>query len=233
MMAQLRRWLVAGLLVWVPLGVTALIVQLMVDTMDRTLLLLPQNIRPEVLLGYRIPGLGLVLTLVVVIATGVVATNLFGRQLLHLWEAILHRIPVVRGIYGAVKQLTETLFSGSGKSFRKVVLVEYPHANSWTLAFLTGEGGGRNPRQDRQGPAQRVRPDHPESNLRVLSHGAARARHRARHVSRGGTEDAAVGRRGDAGQRQIDDPGRLSEPLHLFFQVTACVPITVASPPRR
>jgi uncharacterized membrane protein len=110
--------------------------------MDRTLLLLPQNIRPEVLLGYRIPGLGLVLTLVVVIATGVVATNLFGRQLLHLWEAILHRIPVVRGIYGAVKQLTETLFSGSGKSFRKVVLVEYPHANSWTLAFLTGEGGG-------------------------------------------------------------------------------------------
>lgn len=142
MMAQLRRWLVAGLLVWVPLGVTALIVQLMVDTMDRTLLLLPQSIRPEVLLGYRIPGLGLVLTLVVVIATGVVATNLFGRQLLHLWEAILHRIPVVRGIYGAVKQLTETLFSGSGKSFRKVVLVEYPHANSWTLAFLTGEGGG-------------------------------------------------------------------------------------------
>jgi len=142
MMAQLRRWLVAGLLVWVPLGVTALIVQLMVDTMDRTLLLLPQNIRPEVLLGYRIPGLGLVLTLVVVIATGVVATNLFGRQLLHLLEAILHRIPVVRGIYGAVKQLTETLFSGSGKSFRKVVLVEYPHANSWTLAFLTGEGGG-------------------------------------------------------------------------------------------
>ena len=142
MMAQLRRWLVAGLLVWVPLGVTALIVQLMVDTMDRTLLLLPQNIRPEVLLGYRIPGLGLVLTLVVVIVTGVVATNLFGRQLLHLWEAILHRIPVVRGIYGAVKQLTETLFSGSGKSFRKVVLVEYPHANSWTLAFLTGEGGG-------------------------------------------------------------------------------------------
>ena len=142
MMAQLRRWLVAGLLVWVPLGVTALIVQLMVDTMDRTLLLLPESIRPEVLLGYRIPGLGLVLTFVVVIVTGVVATNLFGRQLLALWDAILQRIPVVRGIYGAVKQLTETLFSGSGKSFRKVVLVEYPHANSWTLAFLTGEGGG-------------------------------------------------------------------------------------------
>jgi uncharacterized membrane protein len=141
-MGGLRRYLVAGLLVWVPLGVTVLIVKLMVDMMDQTLLLLPESLRPEQLIGFRVPGLGLVLTFVVVLTTGMVVTNLFGRQLVQLWERLLDRIPFVRSIYGAVKQVAETMFSGSGKSFRKVVLVEYPHRDSWTIAFLTGEGSG-------------------------------------------------------------------------------------------
>jgi len=138
-MAALRRYLVAGLLVWVPVGVTLLIVGFLVDLMDQTLLLLPASIQPENLLGFRIPGLGLVLTGIVVLATGVIVTNLFGMQLITIGEKLLQRIPLVRSIYAAVKQVTESMFS-SGKSFRKVVLVEYPRKGMWSLAFQTGSG---------------------------------------------------------------------------------------------
>ncbi len=140
MMADIRRYLVAGLLVWVPLGVTLLIINFLVGLADQSLLLLPEGWRPDHLLGIHIPGFGFLLVLSVVFVTGVVVANLFGQQLIGLGERILGRIPVVRSIYGGVKQLTESLFSGSGKSFRKVVLVRYPHAESWTLAFLTGDG---------------------------------------------------------------------------------------------
>lgn len=138
-MGALRRYLVAGLLIWVPLGVTLLIVTFLVDLIDRTLLLLPASIQPENLIGFRIPGLGLVLTTIIVLVTGMIVTNLFGKQLVTVAERMLRRIPVVRSIYGAVKQVTESLFS-SGKSFRKVVLVEYPRQGIWTLAFQTGTG---------------------------------------------------------------------------------------------
>ena len=139
MMGALRRYLVAGLLVWVPLGVTLLIVTFLVDLIDQTLLLLPESIQPENLLGFRIPGLGVVLTTIIVLVTGVVVTNLFGMQLYTIGERILERIPLVRSIYAAVKQVTESMFS-SGKSFRKVVLVEYPRPGMWSLAFQTGSG---------------------------------------------------------------------------------------------
>jgi len=139
MMAALRRYLVAGLLVWVPLGVTLLIIGWMVSLMDSTLLLLPEPWRPEQLLGVRIPGFGFLLTAIVVIGTGVVAKNLFGRELVSLGERILSHIPVVRSIYSSVKQLAETVFSNSGNSFHRVVLVRYPHRESWTMGFLTGE----------------------------------------------------------------------------------------------
>ncbi len=139
MMATLRRYLMAGLLVWVPLGVTLLIVAFLVDLMDQTLLLLPMAIQPEHLLGFRIPGLGLVLTAIVVLLTGMVVTNLFGMQLFTIGERLLQRIPLVRSIYASVKQVTESMFS-SGKSFRKVVLVEYPRKGMWSLAFQTGTG---------------------------------------------------------------------------------------------
>jgi uncharacterized membrane protein len=140
-MAALRRYLMAGLLVWVPLGVTLLIVAFLVDLMDQTLLLLPAVIQPENLLGFRIPGLGLVLTAIVVLLTGMVVTNLFGQQLFSIGERLLQRIPLVRSIYASVKQVTESMFS-SGKSFRKVVLVEYPRRGMWSLAFQTGAGAG-------------------------------------------------------------------------------------------
>ncbi len=139
MMAALRRYLMAGLLVWVPLGVTLLIVTFLVDLMDQTLRLLPESLQPENLLGFRIPGLGAVLTAVIVFVTGMIVTNLFGMQLFNIGERILQRIPLVRSIYASVKQVTESMFS-SGKSFRKVVLVEYPRKGMWSLAFQTGTG---------------------------------------------------------------------------------------------
>jgi uncharacterized membrane protein len=139
-MAGLRRYLVAGLLVWVPLGVTLLIIGFLVDLMDQTLLLLPHAWQPEQIIGFRIPGLGFLLTFAVVLVTGVFVANLAGQQLLGLGEKLLGRIPLVRSIYGSVKQLTESMFTGGGKSFRKVLLVRYPHPGSWTLAFQTGEG---------------------------------------------------------------------------------------------
>ncbi len=137
---DLRRYLIAGLLVWIPLAVTLLIVKFLVDLIDQTLLLLPQAWQPQHLIGFRIPGLGVVLAVVVVFVTGVVVTNLFGQQLVRLGELLLARVPIVRSIYASVKQVTETLFSTSGRSFRRVVLVEFPRAGAWSLAFQTGDG---------------------------------------------------------------------------------------------
>jgi uncharacterized membrane protein len=139
-MNALRRYLAAGLLVWVPLGITVLIVGFLVDVMDKTLLLLPAAYRPEQLLGFRVPGLGVVLTLLVVLITGMIVANFFGRRLVALWEGILSRIPLVRSIYSSAKQVAETVFSGSTRSFREVVMLEYPRKGLWTLAFVTGEG---------------------------------------------------------------------------------------------
>jgi uncharacterized membrane protein len=138
-MSTLRRYLIAGLLVWLPLGVTVLVIRLLVDVMDKTLLLLPTAYQPETLIGFRIPGLGVLLSVVVVLVTGVVVANLFGRRLVEAWENLLARIPLVRSIYSAAKQVAETVFSPTGKSFRKVLLVVYPRPGMWTLAFQTGD----------------------------------------------------------------------------------------------
>lgn len=134
--------MIAGLLVWLPLGVTVLVLKLLVDAMDRTLLLLPLAWRPDTLLGFHVPGLGLLLSLAVVGITGVVVANLLGRRLVALWESLLTRIPLVRSIYLGVKQVVETVFTSDGKSFRKVVLIEYPRRGLWCLAFMTGTGLG-------------------------------------------------------------------------------------------
>ena len=141
-MSALRKYLIAGLLVWLPLGVTVLVIKLLVDVMDRTLLLLPPDWRPDALLGFHVPGLGFVLSLAVVAITGVVVANLLGRRLIAVWESLLSRIPLVRSIYNGVKQVAETVFSAGGKSFRKVVMLEYPRRGTWCLAFLTGTGLG-------------------------------------------------------------------------------------------
>ncbi len=131
----MKRYLIAGLLVWIPLGVTVIVINLLVDLMDQTLVLLPKQYQPEVLLGFHIPGLGVVLSVLVVLGTGIVVANLFGRKLVSLWESFLARIPLVRTIYASVKQILETVFSSTGQSFRKVLLVEYPRKGLWTLAF--------------------------------------------------------------------------------------------------
>ena len=137
-MTRLRRYLITGLLVWLPIGVTVLVVKLLVDLMDQTLVVLPEAYRPDHLLGFHIPGLGVVLSVLVVLTTGVIMAHFFGQQLLVAWEAILNRIPLVRSIYSSVKQLSETLLSSGGQSFRKVLLIEYPRKGLWTLAFQTG-----------------------------------------------------------------------------------------------
>ncbi len=141
-MSFIRRYLVAGLLVWLPLVATFFVIRLLVQWMDNSLLLLPENYRPENLLGFAIPGLGVALSLLILLFTGLIAANLFGRKLVSLWERVLSRIPLVRSIYSAVKQLVETMFSDSGQSFRKVLLVEFPRRGLWTLAFQTGTEQG-------------------------------------------------------------------------------------------
>jgi uncharacterized membrane protein len=134
----MKRYLIAGLLVWVPLGITLWVLHFLLSTLDQTLLLLPESIRPEALLGFRIPGLGVVLAFAILLLTGVVAANFFGQRLIRFWESLLGRIPFVKSIYSSVKQVSDTLLSDTGNAFRKTLLVEFPHENSWTIAFLTG-----------------------------------------------------------------------------------------------
>jgi uncharacterized membrane protein len=136
--ATMRRYLIAGLLVWIPLVITVWVISLLVGLMDQSLLILPERYRSDALLGFHLPGLGAVLTLAILLATGAVAANFFGRRLLGAWESILSRIPIVRSIYGGVKQISDTLFSPDGKAFRRAVLVRYPHAGAWTVALVTG-----------------------------------------------------------------------------------------------
>jgi len=134
----LRRYFVAGLLVWIPLGITLWVLKLLVDMMDKSLLLLPERYQSDALFGVHIPGMGIILTTAIVLATGALAANFFGRRILLLGHHILQRIPIVRSIYGGVKQISDTLFSPEGKAFRRAVLVRYPHGGSWTVALVTG-----------------------------------------------------------------------------------------------
>lgn len=136
--ATLRRYFVAGLLVWIPLGITLWVLKLLVDLMDQSLLLLPSNYRSDALFGFHVPGMGIILTVAIVLVTGALAANIFGRKLIEIGHRILGRIPIVRSIYGGVKQISDTLFSPEGKAFRRAVLVRYPHAGTWTVALVTG-----------------------------------------------------------------------------------------------
>jgi uncharacterized membrane protein len=138
----MRKYFVTGLLILVPLAITLWVLNLIITTMDRSLLLLPAAWQPETFLHLRVPGMGVLLTLLIVFLTGVAARNFIGKRVLRLWESVLIRIPVVNSIYSSVKQVSDTLLSSSGNAFRKAVLVPYPHQNSWTIAFLTGAPGG-------------------------------------------------------------------------------------------
>lgn len=134
----MKKYFITGLLIWIPLAMTVWVLTLIVRTMDQSLLLLPETLRPEHVLGFYIPGIGALLTILVVLLTGLVAANIVGQRMVRFWEALLARIPVVKSIYYSVKQISDTLFSGSGEAFRKVLLVRYPHPEAWAVAFLTG-----------------------------------------------------------------------------------------------
>jgi uncharacterized membrane protein len=138
----MKRYFITGLLIWVPLGITAWALKFLISTMDQSLLLLPSSMRPENFVGIYIPGVGTVLTLLVVFLTGIFTTNIIGQRLVIFWEGVLWRIPVVKSIYYGVKQVSDTLFSSQGEAFRKALLVQYPLEGAWTIAFLTGYPGG-------------------------------------------------------------------------------------------
>ncbi|KAF0843048.1 putative membrane protein [Methylovorus glucosotrophus] len=138
----MKRYFITGLLVLVPLFITAWVLATLIGLMDQSLLLLPLAWRPEAQFGRSVPGIGAILTLLIIFVTGLVATNFFGKQLIALWENLLGRVPVVKSIYNSVKQVSDTLFSDSGNAFRKALLVQYPREGSWTVAFLTGQPGG-------------------------------------------------------------------------------------------
>ena len=139
---SMRKYFVTGLLILVPLAITLWVVNLIIGTMDQSLLLLPERWRPEAVVGFRIPGLGTILTLLIIFLTGLATRNFIGKHVVLVWEAIVVRIPVVNTIYSSVKQVSDTLFSSSGNAFRKALLVEYPRRGCWTIAFLTGVPGG-------------------------------------------------------------------------------------------
>jgi len=137
-----KKYLITGLLIWIPLVITIWVLKVIFDALDQSLLLLPAEFRTESWLGTHIPGLGAILTVLVVLLTGVFATNFFGARLVQLWHDVLHRIPVVNSIYSSVKQISDTLFSSSGEAFRKALLVQWPREGMWTIAFMTGTPGG-------------------------------------------------------------------------------------------
>ncbi len=146
-MKRLRRYIIAGILVWLPIGVTIFLVRILIGLLDRTLILIPQKYQPEELIGFAIPGLGILLTIVILLVTGVLAANIVGRSMVRLWESLLERIPVVRSVYSAAKNFAEMVFSDSSQSFKKVLLIEYPRKGLYSLAFQTsselGEVQGR------------------------------------------------------------------------------------------
>lgn len=136
----LRRYFISGLLVWIPIVVTIFVVSFILNLLDSSLLLLPKRAQPEYLLGYHVPGVGVMITLAVIFITGFLAANFLGSRLVSLWDHLVDRIPLVRSLYNAVKQVMETVFSSNGHSFRKVILVEYPRKGLWSISFQTGMG---------------------------------------------------------------------------------------------
>jgi uncharacterized membrane protein len=138
----MRKYFLTGLLILVPLAITAWVLSMVIGTLDQSLLFVPERWQPRTLLGVDVPGIGAILTLAIVFVTGLLTNNLVGKYIVRLGERLLKRIPVVSSLYGSVKQVSDTLFSSSGNAFRQAVLIPYPHADSYTIAFLTGIPGG-------------------------------------------------------------------------------------------
>lgn len=138
----MRKYFVTGLLILVPLVITVWVLNLIISTLDQSLLLLPHSWRPEVVFGMSLPGLGSILTLFIIFITGLLARNLVGNYVVSMWERVLNHIPFVNSIYSGVKQVSDTLLAPNGEAFRKVLLVQYPRPGMWTIAFLTGTPSG-------------------------------------------------------------------------------------------
>lgn len=138
----LKRYFITGLLIWVPLVITGWVLSLIINTLDQSLRLLPPTMHPINAIGVDLPGAGAVLTLLIILVTGLLAANFIGQKLVIWWEKLLTRIPVVNSVYNSVKQVSDTLFSPNGNAFRQALLVQYPRQGSWTIAFLTGAPGG-------------------------------------------------------------------------------------------
>jgi uncharacterized membrane protein len=138
---MLRKYLIAGLLIWLPLAITLWVLDFIVTTMDRTLMVLPASLHPDQVLGVHIPGLGLVMSVIILLVTGALAANIIGARMFSWWESVLVKIPIVRPIYSGVKQISDTLFASKGQSFRKVVLIEFPNRGQWTFGFVVGAPG--------------------------------------------------------------------------------------------
>ena len=139
MFAPMRTYFISGLLVWLPIMVTLAVFKFLVDLLSKSLLLLPRELQPDALFGFHVPGMGVVLTIAVTFFTGLLAANFIGSKLVGYGDAVMARIPLVRTVYMGVKQVTQTLFTPGGQSFRKVLLVEFPKEGVWSLAFQTGE----------------------------------------------------------------------------------------------
>lgn len=139
MMSFLQRYFISGLLVWMPIWVTILVIKFLADLLNNVLVLIPKRYQPDALIGFHIPGIGIIIILVVILLTGAIAANFLGSKLVALWDSLIGRIPIVRSVYMGVKQIMQTLFTPGGSSFRKVSLVEYPRVGMWTIAFQTGD----------------------------------------------------------------------------------------------
>ena len=141
-MKKLQKYLIAGLLVWLPIVVTVLLFRFLITLMDQTLILLPSQIRPEAVIGFKLPGLGLILTLLVLIVTGIFAANFVGKSMVNFGEKIFKKIPIVRSVYSAAKNFADIVFSDTGQSFKKVLLIQYPRKGVYSLAFQTSTNLG-------------------------------------------------------------------------------------------
>lgn len=139
MLSHIRRYLIAGLLVWVPILITILILKFIIGILDQFITILPVSWQPNHVLGWNAPGFGLLISILVILLTGMVASNFLGSQVVEIWDRFVNRIPVVRSIYSGVKQIMETLFTPGGNAFRKVLLIEYPRKGMWSIAFQTGD----------------------------------------------------------------------------------------------
>ena len=138
-MKKLRTIIVAGLLVWIPLGLTIFVIKLLIDLLGQTYLLIPPALRPENLIGFEIPGIGVVVAIIVVLLTGLITANYFGKRIVESWDSFLDRIPLVRSIYSPLKKFSQLVLSDQTQSFSKVLLIEYPRKGIYSLCFQTSK----------------------------------------------------------------------------------------------